>query len=71
MEDTPEITHAQPIQPNHKAIEMPPPAVGLVHEKPKAQKAKRVRAAPKAKAAAKPKAPAKKAPAKKVTARRK
>lgn len=64
MEDTPQITHAQPISPNHTAQEMPPPAVGLVHapvkKSPKKAKAKtKPKAAPKAKAPAKPKAEAK------------
>lgn len=66
MEDTPPMTHAQPIVPNHTAQEMPPPAVGLVHAEPaKPKKEKRAKTA-KPKVAAKVKPVAKAKPAKKA-----
>lgn len=51
MNDTNMITQAQ--VPNHTAVVMPPPAVGLVHEAPPAKPAK-VKKTTKAKAKSKP-----------------
>lgn len=52
MNDTNMITQAQ--VPNHTAVVMPPPAVGLVHEAPPAKPAKVSKPKTKAKAKSKP-----------------